>query len=661
MELLDGESLAARLQRGPIPLTEVLALAATMLGALAALHRRNIVHRDLKPANVFLTPYGLKLLDFGLARPPTADDRTRELALTAHGQIVGTPQYMAPEQIADGKTDERADVFAAGAVIYEMLTGRPAFTGATFAAILHAVGYLDPPPLDGSPELAAINAVLRHAMAKQPSQRIARADSLAAMLSEVSELPEGARPSSRTVTRLVVLPLRVLRPDPETDFLAFSIADAVSVALATLDSVEVRWLQTRLGNEVDVRAIGRELAVDIVLTGTLLRAGKHVRVTVQLVEVSTGTIRWSDVEQAPIDDLFQLQDLLTTGVVRSLALPLTRRDRQALKRQMPANVDAYELYLRANELGTDPARWTEARDAYQRAVALDPSFAPAWARLGRVERVLAKYDVASGSGGLARAQIAFRRAFELDPDLPVAHDLAAYVDAELGHAADGMERLLKRLAAGRVDAGLFAGLVTTCRYAGLLVPSRAAHDRAVALNPTQTTSITWTHIVAGDYRSAIAADRSNPPYGALMARALSGELSASAYRHVLEAQPASPTSQALRVYPMLLEGAIDEALEQLQAIEASSFADPEGWYVTAFWLARTGVIDPALEYLTRAVDGGYACHEPLTRQPQWAPLRGHPRFEPLVDRTAAMVADARVRLTGAGGEAALALASPFDW
>jgi non-specific serine/threonine protein kinase len=654
MELLDGEPLVARLQHGPIPIPEALALAMTMLDALAALHRRGIVHRDLKPANVFLTSTGLKLLDFGLARPPTGDDLTRESSLTGVGQIVGTPQYMAPEQITDGRTDERADVFAAGAVVYEMLAGRPAFTGATVAAILHAVVYLDPPTLVGSVELAAIDTVLRKAMAKRPSERIGRADVLAAMLRDAGETPEAAR-VLRAATRLIALPLRVLRPDPETDFLAFSIPDAVSVALATLESVQVRSLQSHAGGEVDVRAIGREFAVDVVLTGTLLRAGQQVRVSAQLADATAGTIVWSDVAQAPINDLFQLQDMLTARVVRSLALPLTRSDRQSLDRQAPANAEAFERYLRANELATDPNRWAEARDAYRQAVTLDPSYAPAWARLGRVERVLAKYG--GEPGGLPRAQMAFRRALELDPDLSIAHDLSAYVDAELGRAVAAMEWLLQRVATRRADAALFAGLVTICRYAGLLTPSLAAHEHAVALNPTQTTSIVWTHILSGDYRAAIAADRSNPPFGALMARALLGELTASAYRHVLDAMPAAPIRSVLSAYPALLEGAIHEAVAQLHKAEFSGFADPEGWYLSALWLVRAGAVVPALEYLTRAIDGGYACHEPLMRESHWALVRRDPRFESLMERTAAMVADARVRFTRAGGEAVLGVAA----
>jgi serine/threonine protein kinase len=113
MELLEGEPLAARLQRGALPPAEATALGATMLDALAALHGRGVLHRDLKPANVFLTPHGLKLLDFGLAQPTLNDDITRDVKLTLPGMLIGTPQYMAPEQLLGRPADERSDVFAA--------------------------------------------------------------------------------------------------------------------------------------------------------------------------------------------------------------------------------------------------------------------------------------------------------------------------------------------------------------------------------------------------------------------------------------------------------------------------------------------------------------------------------------------------------------------
>lgn len=564
---------------------------------------------------------------------------------------------MAPERILEGRVDERADVFAAAAVIYEMLAGRPAFSGSTLTAILHAVAYSDPAPLEGPPEIARLDGLLREALAKNPAARIARADLLAARLRDAIAAPESTRPPRAQRTRFVALPLRVLRPDPETDFLAFSVPDAVSVALAALESVIVRS-PLSAGANVDVRALGHDLAVDAVLTGTLLRAGDHVRVSAQLADAAAGTLIWSDVAEAPISDLFQLQDTLTTRIVSSLALPLTARDRQSLDRQAPASAEAYELYLRANELTNDPARWADARNAYERAVTIDPGYAPAWAGLGRARRVLAKWGGPAGLGLLPQAEFAFRRARELDPDLSIAHDLAAYVDVELGRAPQAMERLLERLAVRPDDTGVLSGLVTTCRYAGLLEMSKAAHDRAVRIDPARMTSVTWTYLMLGDYDAAIQADRGVPPYGALLSRLITGQLSADALRDEAPIAGAHGSSLAIGAYRALFEGQVAEAIEYLDALHASGFGDPEGWYIYAFCLARAGEIALALEFLTRAVDGGYACHQQLTHQPEWSSMRGQASFGALVDRTAAMVATARGRFDASEGAAVLSAKVP---
>ena len=663
MELLDGEPLSLRLTRGPIPPAEAYPLAETMLDALAALHRRGVVHRDLKPANVFLTPHGLKLLDFGLAQPLSGDEHTQE-RLTGPGLVAGTPQYMAPEQLLEGRTDERADIFAAGAVIYEMLSGRAAFSGPTLAAIIDAVNHTDPPPLDGTDDVMCADAVLREAMAKDPSVRIARADALASRLRDARRMPSSqavpVRREARKVTRFIALPMRVLRPDPDTDFLAFSVPDAVSIALAGLESVIVRSPQGLPNAEHDVRAIGRDLGVDVVLTGSILRAGQHVRVMAQLADATAGTLIWSDVAQAPIADLFQLQDALTSHIVSSLALPLSAADRHALDRQAPANAEAYELYLRANGLLTDPTRWTEARDLYERALDIDPKYAPAWARLGRMRRLLAKWGGQALPALLPQAEAAFRRALELDPDLSIAHDLAAYVDAELGRAPEAIERLLIRAGRRRSDPGLLAGLVTTCRYAGLLDASRAAHRRAVAIDPRQVTSVAWTYFLAGDYATAIEADKGTPAYCALLSRRLIGELSTDGMREVEEQTPHAAARMAIRSYRLAFMGDVDATIAQLDELRATGFDDPEGWYLWAFCLARVaGAADSAIMLLTRAVDGGYACHHPLTTRPEWNALRGDPRFTQLVDRTALMSARARERFDAHDGATVVApLGSP---
>ena len=165
MELLEGETLAGRIARGPLPLSDAVPVVLAVLGALSALHRRGLVHRDLKPSNIFLTPHGVKLLDFGLARSTVTDVEQTDVALTLPGTITGTPRYLAPEIILGRASDARADLFAVGAMLFEMLTARPAFGGDTVAEIVHAVAYQQPPVLAGSPAVAAVDRVIHRALA----------------------------------------------------------------------------------------------------------------------------------------------------------------------------------------------------------------------------------------------------------------------------------------------------------------------------------------------------------------------------------------------------------------------------------------------------------------------------------------------------------------
>jgi serine/threonine protein kinase/tetratricopeptide (TPR) repeat protein len=654
MELLEGESLATRLLRGAVPVGDVIAIAGPMLDALAALHRGGIIHRDLKPANVFLTPHGVKLLDFGLAHVPSPRDATADLRLTTTGVLVGTPQYLAPEQLTGGAVDERTDLFTAGVVIYEMLVGRPPFTGRHLAEIIHAITTVDPPWLDGPPEIVAIDGVLREALAKDPAQRPSTAGAFAARLRDAYVSPGTHVREHPRLTRFVALPFRMLRADPEIDFLAFSVPDAVSVALSSLESIVVRTSQAA-GTATDIRAVGRDLAVDVVLTGTILRSGSRVRVTAQLIHAVGGTLMWSDTIDAPIEDLFQLQDALTQRIVASLSLPLSASDRRALQRQAPASADAYALYMRANQLMTDPRQWDAARGLYEQAVALDPTYAPAWARLGRARRVLAKWLGGPHAAGLLPlAEQAFRRALELEPDLAIAYDLSAYAEAELGRAPDAMVRLLERLARRPREVGLLAGLVTTCRYAGLFDASLAAHERAAALDPAAATSVCWSHFLRGDYVAAQAADIGTPPFCRLTSRAMRGELPVDEIV-ALEATATHGSQLAIRSYRQILERDFEGVRASLEGLAAYGFADPEGWYLYGFLLAHVGAADPTEALLLRAIDGGYACHDALVQRPDWQVLAHRPSFEAAKQRTAEMVEMARERFLAANGPVLLAM------
>ena len=289
MEYLDGQTLAQRLEKGALPLSEAVQQALVILSALEAVHRHGLLHRDLKPGNLFLTPHGLKLIDFGLARWITPALAATAAQITQAGTVMGTPQYLAPEGLHGHPVDARADLFAVGVLLYEMLTGKPPFTGDSLAAVVHAVTHERPPALTGSAAIAAVDRVIHRAMAKRPDDRYPSADAMSQDLRNVLArfTDSGETPQVRSVTRLIVLPLRVLRPDPETDFLAFSLPDAIASSLSGLDSLVVRSsiVAAKFSVEApDLAEIAAQAHVDIVLVGTLLRAGEGLRVSLQLLE-----------------------------------------------------------------------------------------------------------------------------------------------------------------------------------------------------------------------------------------------------------------------------------------------------------------------------------------------------------------------------------------
>ena len=166
MELLNGEPLANRLKDGAMPLEQAVSVTLSILGALSVLHNRGIVHRDLKPSNVFLTDGGVKLLDFGLAR--SRQSVASDVTVTRAGMVVGTPRYMAPEQWGESKADSRTDLFATGALLFEMLSGTPAFPGSDLMQVYHAIMSGQPPALGGSTTVAAVDAVIHRALEKRP-------------------------------------------------------------------------------------------------------------------------------------------------------------------------------------------------------------------------------------------------------------------------------------------------------------------------------------------------------------------------------------------------------------------------------------------------------------------------------------------------------------
>ena len=657
MELLEGESLADRLKRGALSVAETVQMGLGMLAALSALHGRGLVHRDLKPSNVFLTPHGVKLLDFGLARPEEEGSFGGATVLTRSGVAIGTPRYMAPEQALGETLDARCDLFAAGAILFEMLAGRPAFGGRTVVDVLHATLHEHPPALTGSPAVAAVDRVIRRALAKRPVDRPVSADDMAEQLRDVRG-SDDTPVLARALTRLVVLPFRVLRPDPETDFLAFSLPDAIATSLSAVDSLVVRSsaVAARFAGETpDLKVIAAEADVDQVVMGTLLRSGDQVRAVAQLVEAPGGTLITSHTIQSSLGDLFRLQDDIARRVVEALSLPLGGGATPPTP-GAPHHPRAYEFYLRANELARSYDGLPRARDLYLRALELDPYFAPAWAHLGRSHRVIGKYIEGTSDSEL-RAQEALGRALELNPRLSVAHKFYANLEADIGEAQRAVVRLLGEANRHGNDPELFAGLVHACRYCGLYDQSIAAHAEARRLDPNVPTSIEQTLLMTGDIDRLFNVERTPIDPGGdngirVIGLGLAGRRD-EAHRLLLDMRRTQriPLFESWAAY---LTAWLDYRpadmpdLSMLGALKINE--DPEAMFQEGWLLCDVGEHQRGLRHLRRAVGKGYFVAPTLSGGRAFDALRNDPDFQALLSEAENSRAQALAAFREAGGE-----------
>ena len=470
---------------------------------------------------------------------------------------------------------------------------------------------------------------------------------------------ESERADPGRVTRLIVLPFRMLRSDADTEFLAFSLPEALTSSLGGLQSLVVRssMAAARFADgSVEPKRIGTEADVDMIVTGTLLRAGNELRVATQLTEATNGTLLWSHAAQTSVGDLFSLQDDLTQRIVSSLSLPLTSREQQILRRDVPSSARAYEYFLRGNQLSYDSKQWSVARDLYVECVEEDPRYAPAWARLGRIHHVMSKYLPTGTQDGLVQAEAAFRRALEINPDLTIAHKLFAQLEVDLGRAHDAMVRLTER--AHAADPELLAGLVSTCRYCGLLDASVAAHRRALDLEPKIRTSVGHTWFLQADHARVASVKVAEYPYIVAISLAELGRTQeALAILRDLEPKLPPRLRDFVQAARMLLEGHRAESVAAVGRIVASDFRDPEGLFYLSRHLGHLNETGAALDLFERVVGGGFFCFPAMARDPWLDSLRRKPTFTRLLRQAEVQHREASEAFKRVGGDAVLGVSS----
>ena len=468
-ELLEGQTLRAVLAHGPLAMSQIAAWGGAIATGLSAAHARGVIHRDLKPENVFITTDGqVKILDFGLAcieQPGETANAETAARLTAEHAILGTAGYMAPEQVRGEAATPRTDVFALGAVLYEMLTGRRAFSGDTDVQTLNAILTQEPRvPESGSHTSLAVARVISRCLDKDPSQRFQSTRDVAFALDAVVAVPsqptnrrlltsivafgivaavllgiwlsvrrqDGASPSpSASTPRIVVLPFENLgRADDE--YFAVGLSEEITARLSNFSGIGVisrNSAHLYASSRKSTRQIAEELGVDYILQGTVMwardssKAGGRVRVVPQLIRAGDDTQLWSGHYDRGADELFDVQSEIATVVSAALNLTLAKTAAGAASERPTRNLDAYEAYLRGVALDSAPDRATGKGHTdvivqmFERATTLDPEFALAHARLSYAHSNMYRFGVDRTEQRLAAAKAAVDRAQALQPNL----------------------------------------------------------------------------------------------------------------------------------------------------------------------------------------------------------------------------------------------------
>jgi DNA-binding winged helix-turn-helix (wHTH) protein/tetratricopeptide (TPR) repeat protein len=467
-------------------------------------------------------------------------------------------------------------------------------------------------------------------------------------LTPVSGLKPAAH--SPSMPRLVVLPFYQLQPDEETSFLCFGLADAITSSLAGIPSLLVRSSRVAArfaGPTSQLAELAADADVDTALTGTLLRSAGQIRLSVQLLRVPAGAVLFTHTAQLPLGDLFWLQDELARRILESLVPSIADREKARDQRTIPATARAYEFYLRANRASTQMRDLELARDLYQCCLREDAAFAPAWARLARCHRILAKFR-SSGADNLALAEDAFQRAFALQPNLAETHCLYSYLETEQGRAQDAVVRLLGQLRENPNDGEVLIALVSSCRYAGLLDVSLAAHQRARHLDRHARTSGMHTHFMRGEYQ--LAMETSTDDVGYFDAMALDAlNRRAEALQRVQRREHLPPLMALwLRMLDAYLSGREEDAVSDLEEINRQG-VDPEGYFYRARLFARLDRREKALASLESALKGGYYCAAAYSADPYLERLRDSPRFAAIEQEADLRSREARAKFETAGG------------
>jgi TolB-like protein/Tfp pilus assembly protein PilF len=458
MEFVDGETVAARIGGRPLPIGEIIDIAAQAAGALAEAHSKRIVHRDIKPANIMITPRAqVKVLDFGLAKIDSGAQAETVTAITQPGMVMGTVPYMSPEQVMGRTVDARSDIFSLGAVIYEMATGRLPFAGKTVAEMMHSVSQSQPEAVarfnyDAPPEL---ERVIRKCLEKDPERRYQSARELEVDLLNLkrdsqAHVTAPPRRAARiwvaaagvailllatafyflrargTIDSLAVLPFANASNNAELEYLSDGLTEQLINGLTQFPGLKVMARTTAFtykGKQVDPKQVGSDLHVRAVLTGRVAQRGDNLVVQADLVDASDGAELWGRQYNGKAADIQSVQEEITRQVAERLRAKSSNVEGARPDRRSVQNPEAYRLYLQGRYAMSEPSEdhIRTAVDYYQQALAKDPKDALALAGMADAFSYLGDMGTTPPREVMGQAKAAAQKALAIDDSVAEAH------------------------------------------------------------------------------------------------------------------------------------------------------------------------------------------------------------------------------------------------